>query len=144
MKNLNLTVNHLTDLPVAAAQLLTFGENCNVWCLEGQIGAGKTTLVKEIGRQTGVTDPVNSPTFSIVNEYATNSGQPVYHFDFYRIKDIEEAMDTGCEEYFFSGNLCLIEWPEVVLDLLPDSYLHISIERDSSSTARTLKATRNG
>ncbi len=103
------------------------GENC-VFAFYGKMGAGKTTFIKAICEALGVTDPVASPTFAIVNEYADAQGQPIYHFDFYRIKNLREAYDIGCEEYFYSGYPCFIEWPEMVEELLPEDAVKVTIE----------------
>jgi tRNA threonylcarbamoyladenosine biosynthesis protein TsaE len=94
---------------------------------EGLMGSGKTTLIKKICQALGVIDQVNSPTYSLVNEYNTSNNNSIYHFDFYRINNLEEAFDMGAEEYFFSGNLCLIEWPDKIKEILPDKLLKISI-----------------
>lgn len=94
--------------------------------LEGEMGAGKTTLIKALCDRLGVDDTVSSPTFSIVNEYNAK-GNPVYHFDFYRVKSLEEALNVGVEEYFYSNKYCFIEWPDIILDLLPADYLMIHI-----------------
>lgn len=94
------------------------GLNFKIWIFDGEMGAGKTTLIKSICKNLGVMDEVSSPTFSIVNEYKTVDGKTVYHFDFYRVKSIEEAYDMGVEDYFNSGNLCLIEWPEKIKEIL--------------------------
>ena len=91
------------------------------------MGVGKTTLIKEICRQLGVMQNVCSPTFAIVNEYCDGEGEPVYHFDFYRLKNLAEAYDIGYEEYFYSGNWCFTEWTEKIESLLPDHYLRIDI-----------------
>jgi tRNA threonylcarbamoyladenosine biosynthesis protein TsaE len=95
---------------------------------DGMMGSGKTTLIKHICQALGVLDLVNSPTYSLVNEYKTLNNQIIYHFDFYRINNLNEALDMGAEEYFYSGNICLIEWPNKIMDLLPDRILKISIE----------------
>ncbi len=95
---------------------------------DGMMGSGKTTLIKSMCHSLGVTDQVNSPTYSLVNEYKTLNNQIVYHFDFYRINDLEEAFDMGVEEYFYSGNLCLIEWADKIMEILPDRFLKISID----------------
>ncbi len=95
------------------------------------MGAGKTTLIKEIVKQLGVSDRVSSPTFAIVNEYETEKGTPIYHFDFYRLKTESECLNIGVEEYFDSGNLCLIEWASKIGKFLPDKYLLISIISDA-------------
>jgi len=105
------------------------GENKNIWAFKGQMGAGKTTLIKEICKELGVISEITSPSFSIVNEYLTKNNRKIYHFDLYRLKSIDEIYDIGYEEYIYSGNLCLIEWPEMIFDLLPqDLTLEISIE----------------
>ncbi len=122
-----LTVKSLSDLPEAAAELLEAAAGRRVVALYGDMGAGKTTLVKEVCRACGTKQPAVSPTFSIVNVYDTSSGSPVYHFDFYRIRSIEEAFDFGYEEYFFSGALCLVEWPEMIEELLPEDALRVYI-----------------
>jgi tRNA threonylcarbamoyladenosine biosynthesis protein TsaE len=100
----------------------------------GEMGAGKTTLIKEICRQMGVMDSMSSPTFSVVNEYHSVDKKTIYHFDLYRIKNIEECFDLGMEEYIFSGNYCFIEWPDTALPLLPEKYysLYIKTEKDNT------------
>ena len=99
----------------------------------GPNGSGKTTLIKQICRELGVKDNMNSPTFSLVNEYH-NSNDIIYHFDLYRVKNLEECLDIGMEEYIYSGNYCFIEWPEIALPLLPDKYcsLYIKTEKDNT------------
>lgn len=122
-----IELNSPTDLVPVANQLLVLASDCPVWCFKGEMGVGKTTLIKAICDQLHVRDTMSSPTFSIVNEYQTTEGEPIYHFDFYRIKSLDEARDIGAEEYFFSGHYCFIEWPEFVADLLPDNRVEISI-----------------
>lgn len=92
--------------------------NVHILCLQGDLGAGKTTFCKSLFKLLGVVDEIQSPTFSLVNEYADEDGNPYYHFDFYRIKNLEEAYDMGYEDYFFSDRLCVIEWPEMIEGLL--------------------------
>lgn len=116
----------LHSLPEVSARIIAFAENKKVWLFYGSMGAGKTTLIKSICTGLGVTDSVSSPTFSIINEYRTSIA-PVYHFDFYRLKNQTEAMDMGYEDYFYSGNYCLVEWPEKIPELLPESYIQIQI-----------------
>ena len=98
-----------------------------VFAFYGSMGAGKTTFIKAVCEQLGVRDTVASPTFAIVNEYASNMG-PIYHFDFYRIKNLGEVLDLGFEEYAYSGALCLMEWPELIEELLPDNTVNVHIE----------------
>ena len=114
-------------------------EEADVIAFYGTMGAGKTTLIKDLCHRMGVTDEVNSPTFAIVNEYVTEEGESVYHFDFYRIKKLEEAYDIGYENYFYSGNLCLIEWPELIEPLLPERYLRVDIRLGATDDERIIK-----
>ena len=113
-----IKVNGLGDLYDAAGEILDSLEGRTIVALRGEMGAGKTTLIREICDRLGVADTVTSPTFAIINEYKDRGHRPVYHFDFYRINRIEEAFDFGYEEYFYSGNLCLVEWPEKIEQLM--------------------------
>ena len=128
-----LRYNSLKELPFIAGMLLKLAGDCRVWLLEGDMGAGKTTLVKAICAKLGVTDTVQSPTFALANEYLTAANQTCYHFDFYRIRDETEAMDMGVEEYFDSGNYCFVEWPGKIPHSLPARYLKISINLDAAN-----------
>ena len=124
----NSKVQNIENLAAAARKFVDeMGEN-RVFAFYGKMGAGKTTFIKAICEALGVEDVVTSPTFAIVNEYADASGSPVYHFDFYRIKNLKEAYDIGCEEYFYSGYPCFIEWPELVEELLPENVVTVRIE----------------
>ncbi len=123
-----IVVNDLKDLKNAAEKILTEMGEYNIFALNGSMGAGKTTLIKEFCETLGVTEVVSSPTFALVNEYSSGNNDPIYHFDFYRIKKIDEVYDIGYEEYFYSNNYCFIEWPELVLELLPKTYVYILIE----------------
>ncbi|WP_416864535.1 MAG: tRNA (adenosine(37)-N6)-threonylcarbamoyltransferase complex ATPase subunit type 1 TsaE [Imperialibacter sp.] len=114
-------------LPEIASQIIGLAGESKVWVFEGELGAGKTTLIKELCEQLEVVDNVSSPTFSIVNEYETTEGETIYHFDFYRIKSEVEAVDIGVDEYFYSGNYCFIEWPSKIPSLLPEEYLKITL-----------------
>jgi tRNA threonylcarbamoyladenosine biosynthesis protein TsaE len=105
----------------------TMGDN-TVFAFRGEMGAGKTTFIKAVCENLGVSDTINSPTFAIVNEYGSDSGKLIYHFDFYRISKAEEAFDFGCEDYFYSGNLCFIEWPKLIEHLLLDDTVNVSIK----------------
>lgn len=122
-----IIISDLSELPAAAKQLLKSFDGEKVVLFEGAMGAGKTTLIKALCRELGVIDNVSSPTFSIVNEYRTNKGEKVYHFDFYRIKSIDEAYDMGYEEYFYSKAYCFIEWPEKIGELIPLTYEKVMI-----------------
>lgn len=115
------------DLDRAAAEFLEkIGDNTLV-AFFAPMGAGKTTFTTAICRALGVTDPVGSPTFAIVNEYMKEDGEPMYHFDFYRINKLSEAIDIGLDDYLYSGYLCIMEWPENIEELLPEDTLRVSI-----------------
>ncbi len=118
----------VTDLPTIAKKLILILEKRYVWCFDGDMGAGKTTFIQAICKEMGVEDAVQSPTFSIVNEYETSSHQTIYHFDCYRLKSVEEALDIGIEEYLYSGNYCFIEWAERITPLLPQEIATIKIQ----------------
>ena len=117
-----------SQLDEVALQLLQEAGEEKVWVFKGQMGAGKTTLIKSLAKALQVTDPVSSPTFGIVNEYQTYSNGPIFHFDFYRLEDPMEALDIGIEEYFYSENYCWLEWAENIANFLPDQYFLIKIE----------------
>ncbi|MCZ4224147.1 tRNA (adenosine(37)-N6)-threonylcarbamoyltransferase complex ATPase subunit type 1 TsaE [Pedobacter rhodius] len=123
---MKIQINGLTDLPDVASKLLAFAGKEKIFLFEGEMGAGKTTFIKTFCRSLGVEDSVSSPTYSIVNEYE-GAENTIYHFDFYRIKNIQEAYDLGYEEYFYGGGICLIEWPERVEELLPEHYVKVEI-----------------
>jgi len=114
-------------------------ENQNIVVFKGALGAGKTSLIKNICNFLGVNDEVSSPTFAIVNEYRTSQEQPVFHFDCYRLKTEEEALDLGIEEYLDSDHLCLIEWPEQIENLLPEKLVEVSIVPQGEKRKYTLK-----
>ncbi len=135
--------NSLADLPKVAASIIDFAGDKKIWVLIGEMGAGKTTLSKALGEALGVVDIVQSPTFSIVNEYVTNKDETVYHFDFYRLESPEEALAIGVEDYFYSGNLCLLEWPQKIGGLLPDRFLKVSIE-NMGGEERNYKLSKHG
>lgn len=128
-ENCDLQLLNEQGEPVSALEILNVHPEARVYAFEGQMGAGKTTFIKQLCEQMGSTDVVNSPTFAIVNVYDVDRPYrgEVYHFDCYRLKDIREAMDFGAEEYLYSGNYCLIEWPEIIEPLLPDSTVYIKI-----------------
>ena len=118
----------LNEISQAAQAFIDAMDGRRIFAFYGAMGAGKTTFIRALCRALGVEDTVTSPTFAIVNEYATSEGEPIYHFDFYRIRRLSEAYDMGCEEYFQSGHLCLIEWPELVEDALPEETVRVTID----------------
>ena len=120
-------IDSLDELPHAAAAVINALEGRSVVVFRGEMGAGKTTLIREIVARLGADDTVTSPTFAIVNQYTTREGKNIYHFDFYRINRLEEAYDFGYEEYFYSGDLCLVEWPEKIEELLPEEVMTVRI-----------------
>ena len=123
-----IVIASLDELKDVAEAVIESLDGRNVVALFGAMGAGKTTLISAIMEHLGSTDNVTSPTFALVNQYSTAANEPVYHFDFYRINRIEEAFDMGYEEYFYSGDLCLVEWPELVEQLLPEDAMVVRIE----------------
>ncbi|PAW92638.1 tRNA (adenosine(37)-N6)-threonylcarbamoyltransferase complex ATPase subunit type 1 TsaE [Mucilaginibacter sp. MD40] len=136
---MDIHTTSLADLSAAARKVLEAGGSNRIYLFYGEMGAGKTTLIKAICKELRITDEVTSPTFSIVNEYEGTDG-PVYHFDFYRLKQHSEALDMGYEEYFYSGNYCFIEWPEKIADLVPDSYAGVRIHiQDNQSRLITVE-----
>jgi tRNA threonylcarbamoyladenosine biosynthesis protein TsaE len=137
---MQLLVNQLDELDSIAHQLLSEGREQSVWLFEGDMGAGKTTLIKALCRVLGVVSTVQSPTFSIVNEYTTHEGRSIYHFDCYRLRNEAEALDIGLEEYLDSGDYCFIEWPERITSLWPATYFQVHLSADSDGS-RIVKAT---
>ena len=123
-----ISIDSLDGLKEVAEAVISSLDGRNIVAFCGPMGAGKTTLISAIMEHLGSTDTVTSPTFAIVNQYATATGEAVHHLDFYRINRIEEVFDMGYEEYFYSGDLCLIEWPELIEDLLPEDAMVIRIE----------------
>jgi tRNA threonylcarbamoyladenosine biosynthesis protein TsaE len=118
----------IDELTEVSKTILNCLEGKSIVIFKGEMGAGKTTSIKNICNFLGVKDAVSSPTFSLVNEYEGKQGAVIYHFDFYRIEEEEEALDIGCEDYFESGHLCLIEWPERIESLLPEERLEVEIK----------------
>lgn len=121
----------IPDLVSVAKELIEEAGDVKVWLFQGEMGAGKTTLIKAIGKSLGIDDDMSSPTFGIVNEYAYQ-GNIIYHFDFYRIKSEDEAFDIGIEEYFYSGHYCFVEWPEKIPNLIPPNHAVITIDTDEN------------
>lgn len=128
---IEIQIPSLDKIADAAREFVEQIGDKRVFAFYGGMGAGKTTFIKAVCEQLGVKDAVTSPTFAIVNEYASDFG-PVYHFDFYRIKNLGEVMDLGFEDYAYSGNLCLMEWSELIEDLLPDNTVNVHIAETSN------------
>ena len=134
----NVTFDSLPQLNTVARELLETFSDDRFFAFFGSMGVGKTTLIKEMCASLGSSDNVCSPTFAIVNQYSTGEGEPIYHFDFYRLKNLDEAYDIGYEEYFYSGDYCFTEWTEKIEPLLPDRYVRVEITETNG--VRTLNA----
>ncbi|MDH6354823.1 tRNA threonylcarbamoyladenosine biosynthesis protein TsaE [Dysgonomonas sp. PH5-45] len=133
---MELTIKSLDTIRETASEFIkTMGDN-TAFAFRGSMGAGKTTFIKALCEELGVEDVINSPTFAIVNEYRSGTGELIYHFDFYRIDRIEEAYDFGYEDYFYSGSLCFVEWPEKVEALLPHDVINVTIEEQPDATRK--------
>ncbi|MGI6073704.1 MAG: tRNA (adenosine(37)-N6)-threonylcarbamoyltransferase complex ATPase subunit type 1 TsaE [Fermentimonas sp.] len=125
---MEIKIKDISEVGNAAKTFLESFDKEKVFAFYGAMGAGKTTLIKAICEQLGVKETVSSPTFAIINEYKSGDGSSIYHFDFYRVNKLEEVYDLGYEDYLYSGNLCFIEWPELIEPLLPEDTVKISIE----------------
>ena len=121
----------LNQIDKIAGEIIDDLQDYKVICVNGGMGVGKTTLIKKIGQLLGVSDDIHSPTFAIVNEYNYGDNQPIYHFDFYRINNVLEAVNLGVEDYFYSNHLCFIEWSEKISVLLPEKHLKINLKLTS-------------
>lgn len=135
---MKIEIKDLSHINEAAKKFISNMGNAKVFAFYGKMGAGKTTFIKALCEAMGVEDVITSPTFALVNEYTDGNGDPIYHFDFYRIKKIEEVYDMGYEDYFYSGNLCLLEWPELIEDLLPEDAVRVSITQNDDNS-RTIE-----
>ena len=132
---MEIRINDLEHIREAARQFIDAMGDQQVYAFYGHMGAGKTTFIKAVCEELGVDDVVTSPTFAIVNEYHSElRQQTIFHFDFYRIKKLEEVYDMGYEDYFYSGDLCFIEWPELIEDLLPDDAVRVTIRENTDGT----------
>ena len=132
------TISSCDAIHEAAKQFVAAMGSNRVFAFYGKMGAGKTTFIKALCTELGVDDVITSPTFAIVNEYTAGDGSPIYHFDFYRIKKLDEVYDMGYEDYFYNGGLCLIEWPELIESLLPEDAVEVHIAEQPDGT-RTIE-----
>ena len=131
---LEIKIKSLEGIADAARQFVdAMGEN-KVFAMFGPMGVGKTTFVKAVCEILGVEDTITSPTFAIVNEYRTNTGDQIFHFDFYRIRKVEEAYDMGYEDYVYSGAVCFLEWPELIEELLPEDAVRVTLSEEEDGT----------
>ena len=131
--DVNFTLQQIDEIATSVAHQT---KNQPVLALHAEMGAGKTTFTQALCTALGVVDAVSSPTYSIINQYKTNQGQTIYHMDLYRLKDEEEAVNAGVEDCLYSGNICIVEWPEILPQLLPQNTLHISIAYVDSNTRK--------
>ena len=133
----SIQIRDIEHIGEAAREFIQHIGEHRVFAFYGKMGAGKTTFIKAICEELGVCDVITSPTFAIVNEYTASDG-PVYHFDFYRIKKLEEVYDMGFEDYFYSGALCFIEWPELIEEVLPEDAVKVQIKEEEDGTRAIL------
>ncbi len=134
---ISLAIKNIDNIREAAREFIGHIGEHRVFAFYGEMGAGKTTFIKAICEELGVEDVITSPTFAIVNEYTSSDG-PIFHFDFYRIKKLEEVYDMGFEDYFYSGALCFIEWPELIEEVLPEDAVKVSIKEEEDGTRAIL------
>ena len=131
---MKLTLSDISNINNIAREFIRAMEGNRIFAFYGNMGAGKTTFIKAICEELGVSDTVTSPTFAIINEYESPSEGSIYHFDFYRIKKLEEVYDMGFEDYFYSGSLCFIEWPELIEEVLPSEAIRVTITQHPDGT----------
>ena len=127
---MEIRIKDISGIRQAAKEFIAHTGDRKIFAFYGKMGAGKTTFISAVCEELGVSDVINSPTFAIVNEYLSGSGDPIYHFDFYRIKNIGEALDIGYYDYIDSDNLCFMEWPELIESILPDDTVKVTIEEE--------------
>lgn len=131
---MRIEIPSVDKIQEAARQFVCHMGDAKVFAFYGKMGAGKTTFIKAICQELGVEDVITSPTFALVNEYTAGDGSPIFHFDFYRVKKLEEVYDMGYEDYFYSGALCLMEWPELVEELLPQDAVAVTIHANADGS----------
>ena len=136
--NMEISINSLNEIRKAVQEFVAAMGDRTVFAFYGKMGAGKTTFIKAVCEELGVEDVINSPTFAIVNEYVDGRGEPIYHFDFYRIKNQQEVLDIGYEDYVYSGNVCFMEWPELIENLLPDDAVKVTIEEEMDGSRKVV------
>lgn len=136
---MEIKIRSIDDIGCAAKEFVAAMGDRKVFAFYGKMGAGKTTFIKAVCEELGVEDVINSPTFAIVNEYVDGQGNPIYHFDFYRIKKPQEALDIGYEDYVYSGNVCFMEWPELIENLLPDDAVKVIIEEEMDGSRKVME-----
>lgn len=139
MQEVVFEIKSVEELSQVSDLLINWREKSNIVAFYGTMGAGKTTLIKNLCKKMGVTDEVNSPTFALVNEYQTDNMDSIFHFDFYRIKSLEEVFDIGYEDYFYGGSLCLLEWPELIDPLMPEHFIKVEIRHGDTDASRILR-----
>ena len=135
---MKLLLNNLSDIDIVAQKFVENIGDRKVFAFYGEMGAGKTTFIKALCKFLGVTETITSPTFAIVNEYSTENADPIFHFDFYRIKSIEEVYNMGYEEYLYGDAICFMEWPELIEELLPEETVKVFVE-ETEGGARSVK-----
>lgn len=133
---MEIIIPSLSSINKAAQQFLAQMGDHKVIAFYGEMGAGKTTFIKALCQTLGVEDVITSPTFSLVNEYTDSEGNSIFHFDFYRIKKLDEVYDMGYEDYFYGGSLCLLEWPELIEDILPEEALKVTITEEADGSRK--------
>ena len=134
----SFTIQSVEELKIVAEALIVPMSETKVYAFFGSMGAGKTTFIKTICSVLGVENVVSSPTYAIINEYVHPTGEPIFHFDFYRLNTVQEAIDIGFQEYVESGYLCLMEWPEKIENLLPENCVYVHIQSDDNTGLRTI------
>ena len=134
MKEYNITINGIEDYPQAAREFVELLDKGRIFAFYGKMGSGKTTFIKSICEELGVEDTINSPTFAIVNEYEDREQNTIYHFDFYRIKSLEEVYNMGYEEYLYGDAICFMEWPELIEELLPEETVKVFVEENENGS----------
>lgn len=138
VNNMEIKIKSLDNIREAAKAFLDGMGTGKVFAFYGKMGAGKTTFIKAICEELGVTDVITSPTFALVNEYTVADGSPIYHFDFYRIKKLDEVYDMGYEDYFYGGSLCFLEWPELIEEILPEDVTKVTITEEADGSRKVV------